>query len=573
MRWFPTSFRQRVALLFVALSLVVGVPTYWYLDRVYSTHLIDRQGQTLHALATSVAAALAQNLHERQRENALLAQMPLYRQAPLDSPELRSSLERHQASYPDYSWIGIADLDGEIRVATGGVLTGANVRHLPWFSQGLSGPSIIGPIEAPMLGAALQEKPLREAMRLIDFSSPILDEAGRVRGVLGFRAHRDWVDSVVGFLGPLVQDTIGFEIFVINRDNAVIYPVTPALRELPGGATRSEGPYYLDDTSDGTRYITSVAPVPDTALSNRIGWRVVLRQPSAQVLAGASDLKAALVSFEILATLVFAGLAWWIAGLLSKPIHELSSLARQIEHGEEHVDFAVKTGSFEVRELIGALHGMSDTLETRKQALIESNRRVMERSEELEKANEGLRKLSRRDALTGLANRLSADERLNDEFVRMKRTEAGYAVLMMDIDFFKRVNDTYGHAVGDEVLKHVGRILKATVRESDFVARYGGEEFLAILPATRFEDACQVAGKIQQAIGANPMLPVGSITISVGLALASPAQLDHNEVVHQADDWLYEAKRSGRNRVAGSGIRWTEGRLTVRNNHPVAPDA
>ncbi|MCC7200633.1 MAG: GGDEF domain-containing protein, partial [Gammaproteobacteria bacterium] len=171
------------------------------------------------------------------------------------------------------------------------------------------------------------------------------------------------------------------------------------------------------------------------------------------------------------------------------------------------------------------------------------------------------------------ANRLSADERLNDEFVRMKRTEAGYAVLMMDIDFFKRVNDTYGHAVGDEVLKHVGRILKATVRESDFVARYGGEEFLAILPATRFEDACQVAGKIQQAIGANPMLPVGSITISVGLALASPAQLDHNEVVHQADDWLYEAKRSGRNRVAGSGIRWTEGRLTVRNNHPVAPDA
>jgi diguanylate cyclase len=229
-------------------------------------------------------------------------------------------------------------------------------------------------------------------------------------------------------------------------------------------------------------------------------------------------------------------------------------VARQIEAGDENADFAVETSSFEARELVDALRGMADTLLNRQQALVESNRQVMQHAVELEDGNKQLQRLSRQDALTGLANRLAADERLNDEFVRMQRTSTGYVVLLMDIDFFKRVNDTLGHAVGDEVLRHVGSILKWRLRESDFLARYGGEEFLAILPATDVAAARKVAEKIRSALQTEPLPAVGTITLSIGLAMSRPEQRTADEVVIEADRWLYAAKRTGRNQVAGFGI-------------------
>lgn len=172
----------------------------------------------------------------------------------------------------------------------------------------------------------------------------------------------------------------------------------------------------------------------------------------------------------------------------------------------------------------------------------------------LEAANAGLQELARHDVLTGLANRMAAQERLTDEHVRMKRTGVTYAVLMGDIDLFKRVNDTHGHAVGDEVLRRVAHTLRDSIRESDFVARFGGEEFLVVLPATDIGGAYKVAELMRRTLEDTPVPTAGQITISMGVALADSGQRSQDDVVREADRQLYRAKDAGRNRVMHAGL-------------------
>ncbi len=177
---------------------------------------------------------------------------------------------------------------------------------------------------------------------------------------------------------------------------------------------------------------------------------------------------------------------------------------------------------------------------------------VQQRTAELEKANASLRHLSRHDVLTGLSNRMAANERIHSEFMRMKRTGSRYAVLMLDVDFFKRINDTYGHEAGDHVLKRISDVLKSCLRASDFVARYGGEEFLVLLPDTPLEAATQVAEKIRQALARSTDPIAGVTTMSIGLVVASPEHHDENVAVNEADARLYQAKKAGRNCVVAA---------------------
>ena len=157
--------------------------------------------------------------------------------------------------------------------------------------------------------------------------------------------------------------------------------------------------------------------------------------------------------------------------------------------------------------------------------------------------------LARRDVLTHLPNRLAANERLQTEFLRMKRSKSVYAVLMIDIDHFKQVNDTYGHAVGDQVLQRVAATMQAALRESDFCARFGGEEFLALLPTTDLSAAHQVAEKLRQAVQASPDPTAGRLSVSIGLGLSNPEQSSQDIAVRDADEALYRAKGGGRNQV------------------------
>lgn len=188
---------------------------------------------------------------------------------------------------------------------------------------------------------------------------------------------------------------------------------------------------------------------------------------------------------------------------------------------------------------------------------LQRERRLVDTAAALREATARLRELATTDPLTGLLNRRDFFERLGLEFRRSRRYGRSLSLLMIDIDDFKRVNDTHGHQVGDEVLVSTAVTLHAGVRESDLVARYGGEEFVVMLPETRREDAVALAGRLREAVGAME-IPVGAaverVTVSIGVAgFPADAAEDEDELVRLADSALYAAKGSGKDRVILAG--------------------
>jgi diguanylate cyclase (GGDEF)-like protein len=186
-------------------------------------------------------------------------------------------------------------------------------------------------------------------------------------------------------------------------------------------------------------------------------------------------------------------------------------------------------------------------------ALEKSNTKLEAREKELAQMNDKLREISLTDGLTGVENRRSLEERLQDQWQHSVRLHEPMAVVMCDIDKFKAVNDNYGHQAGDSVLKAIARILKEEAREIDRVGRYGGEEFLLILPGTVLDAAVTFAERLREKVENHTFLYEGGSlrrTMSCGVAAAPhPRVKDQEALVRAADDALYVAKETGRNRV------------------------
>jgi len=203
----------------------------------------------------------------------------------------------------------------------------------------------------------------------------------------------------------------------------------------------------------------------------------------------------------------------------------------------------------------------------------ELEKRVMERTTELEDSKKQLdlanselksqlaaitalekevRELAIHDSLTGLFNRRFLSERLQAEFSRADRGHHPIAFLLMDIDHFKNINDSYGHQAGDQTLKLVSGFISTHIRQSDIACRYGGEEFMIILPETDITDARQKAEVFRQGINDLEIEYDGhkfNIAISIGIAIYPDHGVDYDQILSMADEALYSAKKSGRNKV------------------------
>lgn len=169
---------------------------------------------------------------------------------------------------------------------------------------------------------------------------------------------------------------------------------------------------------------------------------------------------------------------------------------------------------------------------------------------ELKKAKERAEDMARTDALTGLNNRRAFMELAEQALSLCRRAEQSAVVIVLDIDHFKQVNDTRGHAVGDLVLQHIGRVLACMMRESDVCARLGGEEFVVFMPNTSLEGGMAVAEKLRQSIEGQTVLMAGNgcgVTASIGVAWSKHPVLE--SLLLNADHAMYRAKQGGRNRV------------------------
>ena len=163
--------------------------------------------------------------------------------------------------------------------------------------------------------------------------------------------------------------------------------------------------------------------------------------------------------------------------------------------------------------------------------------------------HEEISRIAAEDDLTGLYNRRKINELIHDEIERSERYKKGFSIIIMDIDFFKRVNDRFGHLAGDQLLKMFSDIMRDTIRHTDTAGRWGGEEFVVLCPETKMDGAMALADKIRQRIESYIFNSFGKQTASFGVA----CYVDDDSVdsiISRADIALYDAKNSGRNRVA-----------------------
>ncbi|GGJ51983.1 diguanylate cyclase [Deinococcus roseus] len=214
------------------------------------------------------------------------------------------------------------------------------------------------------------------------------------------------------------------------------------------------------------------------------------------------------------------------------------------------VDFVTKP--FQAEEVLARVDCQLKIFRLQRE-LAALNAILEEKNRELERANAELTRHATTDVLTGLFNRRKFIEAAEEEIKFSQRHGTPFALVMLDVDHFKKVNDTHGHDQGDEVLRHVAKLLRSRVRTTDITARWGGEEFMVLLRHTDLKAGEKMAEKMRESLALTPAGSVGAVTASFGVTAFEPTDT-LTSLSSRVDALLYEAKAAGRNRVHAGGI-------------------
>jgi diguanylate cyclase (GGDEF)-like protein len=362
--------------------------------------------------------------------------------------------------------------------------------------------------------------------------------------------------ALYSFLQPTAGDLRGMRMLVADSMGRVVAAAgiradARKLAQLPMAEMLypSRGILANYEDADGRRLIGALAPL------DRTGWFLVAEAEHARAFAPAIAITNQIFIVDICIILLFSVLAYKITLAIMQPIEALSQGAQRIAAG--HVDYEIPqpANDDELGLLTRTFNGMMGKLRSNQLEIEQDRFRLAEKNEELQRANEILSQLSITDGLTKLHNHRYFQDHLTREIKRVSRTQSPLSLILLDIDDFKMLNDTHGHAAGDEVLVSLAAIMNDSARESDLIARYGGEEFVILMPNTDLAGAVHLAEKIRMAvettrliIGDN-MKPV-DITISLGVALFN----GHRRAFFtEADKALYQAKAAGKNCVIIAG--------------------
>jgi diguanylate cyclase (GGDEF)-like protein len=346
--------------------------------------------------------------------------------------------------------------------------------------------------------------------------------------VIGAMASRVNLHMVADTLRQFAPGESG-QIYLMTRTGRIIVSSRGSSRELMRqGFSRESANWLLAregravqfGSFTGDRVLGSVRVVP------ALDWVVVSEIPTTEAFAQVARLRNFSLAVVTLLLAVLGGLAYLLSLLIVRPLDRLTQAAGTVAKGDLEVDLPVTTGG-EVGYLTEVFNHMVA--------------RLRESRTELER-------LSVTDPLTGLYNRLRMMEVVENEVRRSRRLHHQFAVVMADLDLFKKYNDEYGHPAGDQALKRVAAILRESTRDVDFVARYGGEEFLIMMPETELDGGVQYAERVRKKLAAE-RLPEGRITMSLGVS-AFPMHADAaDQLIAEADAALYLAKRAGGDRV------------------------
>ena len=304
------------------------------------------------------------------------------------------------------------------------------------------------------------------------------------------------------------------------------------------------------EEADGTRLVGVSAPFARTA------WILAVETEYATAYAPAVTITSQIFIVDVCIVLLFSVIAYRVTLAIMAPIEALSLGARKISEGQTNYQIPVPANSDdELGLLTQTFNDMMANLRNSQLELEQDRIRLAEKNEELQQANEILAQLSITDGLTKLHNHRYFQDHLTREIKRVSRTKSPLALILLDIDDFKLLNDSHGHAAGDEVLVSLASIMSDSARESDLIARYGGEEFVVLMPNTDLAGAVHLAEKIRMAVESTRLIigdnmkPI-EITISLGVAVFDG---NRREFFGEADKALYRAKAAGKNCVIIAG--------------------
>lgn len=551
------SLRRQISLLAGAIGLaIVGVTTIGsaLLARGQAT---DMAQNTLLQVARSMADRLDQDMAERLREVRNVGSLePLQPHWMANTGGLRIVLETMQRTLPDYAWIGFADRDGRVRAATGGVLDGVSVSQRPWFSNGLRQAAVEDVHAAALLESKLPPYSDGTPFRFVDLAVPVRDASGQIIGVLGAHLSWRWADVVRREVLSSRRPELKEDVVVLDRSGRVLLG-SDALATPYTAAELASGNFIVQ-SAEGTR-LAAVAATRGRGEYPGLGWTVVALQPIDTALAGANRLTSLILLLGLSTAILGAVGIWWVAARLTQPLTQLTAAVDRIGREANATMTRHLHGSPEVLHLSTSVRSLLRRIGT-----VEAGARLIEveASHAIEAAENRLKRLGAdlhamqvladTDALTALLNRRAFLPLANGAMSNFKRYRRSICILMIDIDHFKRVNDLYGHAAGDEVIRQVGRIVSEAIRPTDKVARFGGEEFVVLLCEIGLEGAAIFADRIRQTVANTVFEPGGQClraTISIGMAEAEFTDGDVDHTIEWADRALYAAKSGGRNCV------------------------
>ena len=555
LRFSHRSLASQIAIVFGALTTALAVLLSVAFTEMLRGGIHDNAALALDQVATSVARQLEDQLAKRSRQVTQLAQsQPVWAQG-IDAAPVRQLFARVQNFSPENLWIGIADPQGIVRASTGDLLRGQSVKERPWFGAGLQGPYVGDVHPAKLLSALLPVPSSGEPLRFVDFAAPVTID-GKLAGVMGIHASWQWANELIDMALPANARTTGLSVYIFDRQGGLIYaPDDQTLRlrdggfTMPAGVSDAGGATHVVRWADGRDYLSARAAVKSTMPVTDLGWQVVAREPAEVAESRLRRTTLIALALGIAAAAVASLLAYRASRGLSHNLHEIAVAARRVEKGAPDAAIPDLGGSQEVAALSSTLGSMTRQLLGANQRMEEE---VRERTRELVAANAELDRQARSDPLTGLLNRRGFEERMQLALAASQRSGRPLAVAMLDADHFKRVNDRFGHDVGDVVLRFLARTLADRVRTTDATARLGGEEFVALLPDTGLEGAQVMAEGLREAIAAHEDPVYGRITVSIGVAVAAGEEADATDLLHRADEALYRAKHEGRNRVCAA---------------------
>ena len=521
-------------MIILLLTVLLGITA---LSTVFSSsNLLECQIEDKYMAVSSYAMEKIHRLfYGRYQDVRLLANEPVLesrRSTPAQIAKKLGEFKKHFKSYIPYASLSFFDLRTRMQIAdTEG--TDIGVRHplTAYWRDIADGKDFVLDISESM--------PTKELF--FHFAHVVKDKNEVPFGLVVARIPVEALHDIVE--RPLQLFKVGgaFDVDLLDRNGLILYSTDnkvgmlretfPAWDILKRATTSGakNGNVSFEDPEKKRQEILIFAREERAAAFKGDDWTLVISLPKQIALAPILELRDRLLIFIVVIVVFALSAGFVLSRTITKPIVRLSNAVTAVGKGSLDVNIEITS-----KDEIGQLTGVFNTM-----------------VRELKELHEELRISAAVDALTGAYNRNKIEQLLAWEIERATRYNGSLSLILIDLDDFKRVNDTYGHLSGDYVLKTVIRIIQDHIRKTDSLGRWGGEEFMLLAPETGMIQAAELAEKVRRHVELFAYQNVGTITISCGLAeLKVGDTID--SLIKRTDDALYKAKRKGKNRVEAS---------------------